>query len=333
MSSPSVGTDDNPRNLPSTLDVMMILGSQAAKEQQQQEQQRQKWANYDSQAKKLQGVAQEHLAKEATFYDEWLNILNSLFLPVASKQLFATGKPWQYKNLNASAANWTELKHDTILYSEQSYAESGEGEEFEIPPYYPPGPKGYIEPNPVFFRRLGQCVDQMLDRMKRTGFITDEYLDKFTTFRELARKAEAIAQKEISGAPITAEDYEWIASLAREFDRPLLLPRGVDEIKDPSELQMALIADVATDAVDGRVLEVATGTPQRVTVVVKDAYGGTRFALGYVYSWYEFPSARRWADSEWKKVIYTEDPAARKENGAQPPGWYSMFLRNSGGAN
>jgi hypothetical protein len=254
-------------------------------------------------------------------------------LPVASKQLFATGKPWQYKNLNASAANWTELKHDTILYSEQSYAESGEGEEFEIPPYYPPGPKGYIEPNPVFFQRLGQCIDQMLGRMKHTGFITDEYLDKFTTLRELARKAEAIAQKEISGAAITGEDYQWIASLVREFDRPLLLPRAVDVISDPSELQMALIADVATDAVYGRVLEVATGTPQRITVVVKDAYGGTRWAVGYVYSWYEFPSTKRWADSEWKKVIYTEDSAARKENGVQPPGWYSMFLKNSGGTN
>ena len=333
LTSPSVGTDDNPRNLPSTLDVMMTLGSQAAAEQQQQEQQRHKWANYESQTKKLQGVAQEQLARQATFYDEWLNALNSLFLPVASKQVFALGKPWQYKNLNGGSASWTELKHDTILYAEQSFAESGGGDFFEIPPYVPPGPKGYIEPNPVFFRRLGQCIDQMLDRMKRANFITDEYLDKFTTLRDLARKAEAIAQKEISGVAITGEDYEWIASLVREFDRPLLLPSGLDEIKDPSDLQMALIADVATDAVDSRVLEVAAGTPQRITVVVKDAYGGTRFTVGYVYSWYEFPSTKRWADSEWKKIIYTEDPAARKQNGVQPPSWYSMFLKNSGGAN
>src|SRR5713226_773832 len=99
MTSPSVGSDDNPRNLPSTLDVMMLLGSKAATEEQQQIQQHQKWPNYESQAKKLEGVAQEHLAKQLTFYDEWLNALNSLFLPTASKQLFALGKPWQYKNL------------------------------------------------------------------------------------------------------------------------------------------------------------------------------------------------------------------------------------------
>jgi hypothetical protein len=332
MTSPNVGSDDNPRNLPSTLDVMMLLGSKAATEEQQHTQQQQKWPNYESQTTKLEGVAQEHLAKQLTFYDEWLNALNSLFLPSASKQLFALGKPWQYKNLNAGAASWTELKHDTILYSEQSAAEMGEGAEFEIPPFSPPPPRGYIEPNPVFFQRLGLSIDQLLGRLKNSGFITDEYLDKFTTFRELASKAEIISQKELSGAAITGEDFQWIENLEEQFGRPLLLPRGVDQI-DPTELQMALIADVATDAVGGRVLEVATGTPQRIIVVVKDAYGGTRLTVGYVYSWFEFPSNKRWADSEWKKIIYAEDPAAKKQSGVGPPGWYSMFMKDSAGAN
>jgi hypothetical protein len=332
MTSPNVGSDNNPRNLPSALDVMMFLGSKAAIEEQQHIQQQQKWPNYESQTTKLEGVAQEHLAKQLTFYDEWLNALNSLFLPSASKQLFALGKPWQYKNLNAGAASWTELKHDTILYSEQSDAEMGEGDEFEIPPFSPPPPRGYIEPNPVFFQRLALSIDQLLGRLKNSGFITDEYLDKFTTFRELASKAETISQKEVSGASITAEDFQWIESLEEQFGRPLLLPRGVDQI-DPTELQMALIADVATDAVQGRVLEVATGTPQRIIAVVKDAYGGTRLTVGYVYSWYEFPSNKRWAEAEWKKIIYAGDPAAKKQSGVEAPGWYSMFMKNSAGAN
>jgi hypothetical protein len=66
---------------------------------------------------------------------------------------------------------------------------------------------------------------------------------------------------------------------------------------------------------------------------VKDAYGGTRWTVGYVYSWYEFASAKRWADSEWKKVIYTGDPAARKQNGVAPPSWYSIFVKSSDGGN
>jgi hypothetical protein len=330
MSSPNVGSDQNPRNLPSTLDVMMLLGSKAATEEQQQSQQRNKWDNYDSQASKLAGIAQQHLTGNMTFYDEWLDTLNSLFLPTTSKQLFTLGQPWQYKNLNAGAASWTELKHDTILYADQSNAEMGEGDEFEIPPYNPPAPKGYVEPNPIFFQRLGQSIDQMLGRLKDSGFITDEYLDKFTTFRTLARRAETIAQKEVSGELITADDYKWIENLEAAFDWPLLMPRGVLEIKDRSELQMALIADVATDSVQGRVLEVATGTPQRIIVVAKDAYGGARLTVGYVYSWYEFPSQKRWADSEWKKIIYTTDSSGRKQNNIVPPGWYAQFMKNPG---
>jgi hypothetical protein len=333
MSSPNVGSDQNPRNLPSTLDVMMLLGSKAATQEQRQVQQQNRWDNYDSQASKLEGVTQQHLSSHMTFYDEWLDTLNSLFIPTTSKQLFAMGQPWQYKNLNAGAASWTELKHDTILYAEQSAAEMGEGDEFEIPPYNLPAPKGYVEPNPIFFQRLGQSIDQMLGRLKGSGFITDEYLDKFTTFRNLARRAEAIAQKEVSGELISADDYKWIQNLGAEFDRPLLLPRGVDEIKDPSDLQMALIADVATDSAEGRVLEVATGTPQRIIVVVKDAYGGTRLTVGYVYSWYEFPSQKRWADSEWKKIIYTKDSSGRKQNNIEPPGWYAKFMKNPGVTN
>jgi len=330
LTSPSVGTDANPRNLPSALDLMMLLGSIAASEQQQQAQQQQHWDNFESQVQKMQSVAREHFSKETNFYESWLNILNSLFVPVASKQLFALGKPWQYKNLNAGAASWTELKHDTILYSEQSAAEMGEGEEFYIPPYSPPHPKGYVEPNPLFFQRQALSIEQMLDRLKHSKMITDEYVDKFTTLLELARKAGSIAQKEVSGGAVSAEDYRWIESVSQYFGPELLLPRGVETyaIKDPSQLQMALVADVATDAVQGRVLEVANGTPQRITVCVKDAYGGTRLAIGYVYSWYEFASGKRWSDSEWKKIVYSEDPSAKKQNGIEPPVWYSMFSKN-----
>lgn len=333
LTSPNVGSDDNPRNLPSALDVMMLLGSSAVEEQQHKFQQQHSWANYESQVKKLQATAQERMTSPAVFYDDWLQNLNSLFLPTASKQMFSLGKPWQYKNLNAAAASWTELKHDTILYAEQSGAEMGEGSEFEIPPYVPPSPKGYVEPNPLFFERLGKSIDQLLKLSKRNVFLTNEYVDKFTTFRDLARKAGTVAQKEVSGSVITAEDYVWIRELQASFGPELLLPQGVysSTLKDPSELRMALVADVATDAVEGRVLEVGTGTPQRITVVVKDAYGGTRLTLGYVYSWYEFPSKRRWTDGEWQKVIYAEDPKAKEQNGIQPPAWYSMFLKDARG--
>jgi hypothetical protein len=332
LTSPSVGSDQNPRNLPSALDVMMLLGSKAATDLQQETEKSHQWANYDSQAAKLKGSTDEQLGKRSTFYDQCLYSVKTLFLPSPSKQLFALGEPWQYKNLNAGVSAWTELKHDTILYAEQSGAEMGGGDEFRIPPYIPPGPKGYVEPNPAFFHQLTVSIDQMLTVLKGSNFITDEYTDKFTQFRDIAHKAELIAQKEVSGQPISPDDYEWIRTLRWSFNAPLLLPRGADIIKDPTLLQMALVADVATDNVNGLVLEEGLGTPQRITVVVKDAFGGTRLTVGYVYSWYEFSSRKRWNDAEWKKMIYGEGEMTREQQGVTPPDWYSEFRKNSGGA-
>ena len=332
LTSPSVGTDQNPRNLPSALDVMMLLGSSAAADLQQAGQREHQWANYDSQVSKLKQQVEAPYALGGTYYGESLDRLRTLFLATGSKQMFMLGAPWQYKSLNTAGASWTELKHDTLLYAEQSEAEMGGGDQFQIPPYIPPPPKGYVEPNPAFFHQLTDSIDNMLLSMKGPDGLTDEYVDKFTLFRELAHRAEAIAQEEVFGQPISPGDYEWIQNLRNSFDRPLLLPRGSDEIKDPSQLQMALVADVATDGVDGLVLEEGVGTPQRIIVVVKDAFGGTRLTAGYVYSWYEFPSNKRWSDAEWKKIIYGGDEKGRKQEGVAPPKWYSIIRKNAGGA-
>jgi hypothetical protein len=162
----------------------------------------------------------------------------------------------------------------------------------------------------------------------------EEYADKLTKFRELANQAEEIAQKEISGELISTKDYEWVRNLRWSFDESLLLPRDAQIISDRDRtlLQMALVADVATDAVSGRVLEEGIGTPQRIVVVVKDAFGGTRLTVGYVYSWFEFISNRRWSDAEWKRIIYGGDERTKEQQGVARPSWYSEFLKNTNGA-
>ena len=333
LTSPSVGDDQNPRNLPSALDVMMLLGSKAATDLQQKEQKEHQWANYDRQIAKLKGDHGSATGQALRlFTSSVLYGLKPFFCPPPANRLSRWGEPWQYKNLNCGLASWTELKHDTILYAEQSAAEMGGGEEFEIPPYVPPGPKGYIEPNPAFFHQMTVSIDQLLGVLKNSDYIPDEYVDKFTRFRDLTYRSELIAQKEVSSVPITRQEYDWIKDLRYGFDRSLLLPRGADMIKDSSLLQMALVADVATDTVAGRVLEEGVGTPQRIIVVVKDAYGGTRLTVGYVYSWYEFISTRRWDDAEWKKIIYEGDAKAREQQGVTPPAWYSTFSKSQGGA-
>ena len=327
LTSPSVGDNKNPRTLPSALDAMMLIGSQAARSLQKKEQKEHRWVNYDEQIVKVQREMDGQLEKRSTFYDDWLYSLSTLFQPLRSRQLFSLSEPWPYKSLNATVASWTELKHDTILYSKQSYAEAGEGEEFEVPLYQAPNPKGYVEPNPLFFSQIVKLAEGILARLKASDFITEEYFDKWEQFKGLAQRAGQIAEKEVQGESMTREDYQWIREMGNAWNRGLLLPRDTGDIIETKDLQMALIADVATDSVFGRVLEVGTGVPQRMVVVCKDAYGGTRLTVGYVYSWYEFSSDKRWTDTEWKEVVYGPRGKERAALGIRLPGWYDTFRK------
>lgn len=325
LTAPSVGTMADPRNLPSALDVMTLLGSKAAKEALAPEVMRHTWSDkYYSQIDKLSKELAGKLEEKDSTYNIWLFDLKSLFAPTQSKQYFALGEAWQYKNLNTAASSWTELKHDTALYAEQVYAELGGEGPATIPMYRPPYVKGYVEPNPLFFFRLKELVAGLLADVGANGLLTDEYADKLQTFESLVDRAYQIAKKEVEGTPISRDDYEWMSNMKTYFNLGLLLPREVgSHATDPDMTRMALIADVATDAVSGQVLEVATGLPHRMFVIVKDAYGGTRITTGFVYSWYEFSDSKRWTDQEWRELVYSDNPEDQKKLNRLKPSWYS----------
>ena len=52
------------------------------------------------------------------------------------------------------AGSYTELKHDTVLYSKQVMAEMGGGMEEE------PDDRGYVEPEPVVYERFASLAEQ-----------------------------------------------------------------------------------------------------------------------------------------------------------------------------
>ncbi len=328
LTSPSVGSNSNPRNLPASTDVMAVLGSRAADELNATAFNEHRWDNY---TEKLAGLKKEinpEVDKKETAYTGWLDALGALFAENKTKQLFAKGAPWQFKSLNTALGSWTELKHDTILYTEQIVAESGGPGRFELPAYIPPQPRGYVEPVPWFFDRLGSLSKKIRTTLSE-GYLTDEFADKLTQFEAITRRAYEISKKEAEDSAIDAKDYEWLRHMSDGFDARLLLPIGGSqpEILDPEQLKMALIADVATDAVEGRVLEVAVGYPQRMVVIVKDAFGGTRLTTGYVYSWYEFANTERLNDTEWKARVYSEKPEDKARLDSMRPSWYSRFLK------
>ena len=69
---------------------------------------------------------------------------------------------------------------------------------------------------------------------------------------------------------------------------------------DPTEVPASLVTDIATDP-NGTVLQVATGTPAEIVVVVP-VDGQLRLASGSVFNFYQFeyPMSQRLTDSEWR---------------------------------
>ena len=147
--------------------------------------------------------------------------------------------------------------------------------------------------------------------------------------QEQMKQLSSIAQLQMEGKPISADDYRFIQSVAGAL-APLVLPPKLKynlfNDKEMEMLKMPLIADVATDFAEGRVLYVGTGTPRRIHVFVNDSGGGGRITTGFVFSFYTFSkslSDGRMNDETWKKWVY--DKTRQKELEKLRPSWYKRL--------
>jgi hypothetical protein len=320
LTSPRVGTDAQPRNMPTVLDVMSILGSPIADELVQADA---SIPNYTEQMQKLKGEFNEYPPQTWTsnLYWCWLNTLRPLLQEKGpGYPYFMRGRKWATKGLLTAAGSWTELKHDTFLLSKQSYAEMGEGEDEDIPKP-PPQPKSYVEPDIEFFNRLVYLVDRTRTRFAGMGLLPAEYEKKLGIFYDQLLSLRSIAQKELLNGGITVEEYESMLHFTEKI-AGIILPEDAGDIIEEQFKQMALVTDTHTDAFpeDLKVLENAVGAPQRIYVGVKDNSGGSRICVGYVYSVYEFaqPMSNRLTDQQWKGIVYAKN---RKPLDSKEPAW------------
>jgi hypothetical protein len=320
LTSPRVGTDREPRNMPTVLDVMSILGSPVADELTRTDA---GIPGYADRVEKLKGEFNDYPAGvwRQNLYWCWINALRPLLQEKSQGYpYFMRGRKWATKGLMTAVGSWTELKHDTFLLSKQSYAESGEGEDEEIPKP-PPQPKSYVEPDIEFFNRLVFLVDRTRLRFAGMGLLPAEYEKKLGIFFDQIVHLRSVAQKELLNADITVDDYESMLLFAQKIS-PIILPEDAGDIIENQYKQMALVTDTHTDAfpADMKALEDAVGSPQRMYVAVKDNAGGSRVCVGYVYSVYEFtqPIRDRLTDERWKTIVYAKD---RRPLDSKEPAW------------
>jgi len=319
LTSPRVGSDDHPRNMPTVLDVMSILGSPVADELLER---CSSVPSYPEQLARLKGEFNDYPPAEwtRTLYLCWINALRPLIQEKGpGYPYFMRGRKWATKGLMTAVGSWTELKHDTFLLSKQSYAEQGEGED-EAVPTPPPQPRSYVEPDIEFLNRIVYLVDRTRVRFAGLGLLPAEYEKKLGVFYDQLVNLRSIAQKELMNAEITSDEYESILLFAQKI-APIILPEDAGDIIEDQFKQMALVTDTHTDAFPGEMLalEDAVGAPQQIYVAVKDN-GGTRICIGYVYSVYEFtaPISNRLTDEQWKGIVYA---ANRKPLESREPDW------------
>lgn len=243
-----------------------------------------------------------------SYYTAHLGLLRNLARFETGSGLYFTESPaWGLRALTGAHGSWAELRHDTLLYVKQVYAEMGGGDEgptFRTFPF--DRPIHYIEPNRGFF--VGAI--NLLRVLESQELLSGEMIDlrpQIERFEEILTRALEIVDKELRDQPISPEENEFIVSVAEQLV-PIVTgtfasPYSFDP---PEEYRRALVADVFTNAEVGRVLEVATGIPYRMHVLLNDGDGGKRIATGYGYSYYEFygPMDQRMTNEEWREIVY-----------------------------
>lgn len=315
------------RMLPDFLDVPAALGSDVAL-QILQEDGALDYAGYPEHMEQLkeQLSADNEELWSASLYAGWLNTLRPL-LNVKGEGFpaFMRSEEWAKKNLECFAGSYTELKHDTVLYSKQVMAEMGGGYEEE------PDDRGYVEPEPVVYARFADLSERTAQGLKKYGMLDQTEEENLSRLSKLAGRLQEISEKELEDKELTEEEYELIRCYGGNIEHFWL-----ESVKDEDgyvdehawACPAAVVVDVATDP-NGTVLEMATHEPSIIYVVVSVA-GKLKITKGSVYSFYQFPwpMEERLTDSQWRQMIGAEPDEEgnyRNDLSVEQPAWTASY--------
>jgi hypothetical protein len=308
-------------SLPSALFVPAALGDKTARGFADQYLQRLPAPFTPEETARFNGRLQEVAADlKKVKGPEWFSSLGSAWLKLLGTLTYSYGpgyplymqsRLFPVKQVESFLGSYTELKHDTLLYAKQNYAEMGGGGEEGTPP---PVPKGFVEPNLPFWENLGRLVAYVEAGYKKYGIFKDE-LEEYghlNLFKGDVAFYASLAAKELQGAPLTEAEYEKLRTESLSF---MAEPREKNVILEEKDKRAGLIADVHTDAVQGQILYEATGEPYLMLVLLGNE-GTVRLAVGVAFNHYEFtgPLATRYTDADWQGRAYEHRAALPEKN-------------------
>ncbi|HEY7470702.1 MAG TPA: DUF3160 domain-containing protein [Acidimicrobiia bacterium] len=307
----------------SPLDVAAAFGSEWAHQQQVEAGEPEKYPEYEPQLEEMTELvaARETDDWAGTVYDGWLYAIQPVWNAHGEAYPdFMRTEVWAAKAHNAGFGSYTELKHDTILYAKQAFAE-GEA------PSAPAEPRHWVEPEPVVYARLAAVARLMQQGLSDRDLLADEVAEILDQLTAIYDNFARLAEDELAGEPITTEDNQWLETIGSSFELLWLL--AAEDVggggagtggfpASPNDIA-ALVADIMSNP--SQALEIGTGYIDQIYVLVPNDEGQFQVARGGVYSYYEFwvPRDQRLTDDEWRQMLSSGEAPER-------PDWTEVFL-------
>jgi len=311
----------------SPLDIAASFGSAWAYQRQVEAGLPDAHPDYDPQLEEMTDLLADRNISEwaATVYDGWLYAIQPVWNPHgAAYPDFMQTPAWAAKAHNAGFGSYTELKHDTILYAKQAFAEG------ETPPV-PAEPRHWVEPEPVVYARLAAVARLLGQGLEDRNLLADDVAQILDELATMYDRFERLALDELAGNPISQDDNQWLETIGSRFELIWLLAAEDDGAgqattggfpESPNDVA-AVVADIMSNPSEA--LEIGTGYIDRIYVLVPNDDGQFQVARGGVYSYYEFwvPRDQRLTDEEWRQMLADGGAPAR-------PYWTEVFLIEQG---
>jgi hypothetical protein len=294
------------RPLPTSLDIMSLLGSTAARgllDDSDVFDDSVYRRSYDAIERELELMTYGDWTRD--LYWSWLYCLSEIERPIVTgAPPFARGTRWGVKEISTGSAAWAAARYhaaDKSLSRPARFTPSETGDVSVL-----------IEPYPGLYARLREMMENLRDRLWE-HYLLDDTIDAHITelvdLLEELRSSAASALEDGGPGEVDPELRDY-AQLLRHFS-------GEPAARRPGELGCVLVSDVAYEDLDtGRVLQNAVGTPD--IIYVRGARG--EVYAGAVHSFFEkeLPSRRELERVGWPTVLL-ECPVVR-------PYWVSGLI-------
>lgn len=289
--------DSVKRPIPSALDVMGTMGSNTAENLLFQVYKPQDtWTGYtdkyNQMKDKVSALPSDYW--RTNLYTGWLWAIKEELIEydtASGMPFFMTTKAWKYKSLNTALGSYTELKHDSVLYTKQAVAEGG-GPEATADQHY-------VEPNVGLYNKLLYLTEQTITLLQNEGMLNDNISEAADSYKELLKLLADCSVKELRNEALNKEEKKQLLWIGGTMESILLkLQFGVSEDSSyiSGDVSDMLVTDITTK--QHSYLTLGTGYFDDIYVVVP-VDGKLYLTRGSVYSSYEFVSNKRLADEDW----------------------------------